>query len=134
MNLKTLLHVAEAKYKGMEETVKVLGDVIVKITMENQSLGRKEAIYQPQQDEGFGQALASANMSQGMAGARQRLNQETFLGHQMTQQTTRNTRPGQQKQPKRSRWKKQLNQQKVMSPKKAPRMLPEGWRLRRKRQ
>ena len=103
--LEASLYVSEAKFRGMEESVKVLGDVIVKMSHGNQPAGRSQTTNQPEINSGFGQTLARAQRSTGMVGERQQM------------------------APDRA-YKKQNNKEKTLNLRQDHPPLPEGWKVR----
>ena len=66
--LEASLSMSEAKFRGMEEAVKVLGNVIVKMSHESQPAGRSNTTNQRERSPDFGQTLARAARSPGKAG------------------------------------------------------------------
>ena len=67
-SLENSLHISEAKFRGMEEAVKVLGNVIVKMSDGSQPAGRIHSYSQPETSIDFGQTLTRATRSTGMVG------------------------------------------------------------------
>ena len=67
--LEASLTLSEAKFKGMDEAVKVLGDVIVNMSHGNQPAGRTQTTHQPEMNSVFGVTLARNTRSSGLVGA-----------------------------------------------------------------
>ena len=85
-SLENSLHISEAKFRGMEEAVKVLGNVIVKMSDGSQPAGRSHSSNQPETSLDFGQTLTRATMSTGMVGEGQQLAPGMAYIQQMNQQ------------------------------------------------
>ena len=88
-SLETSLHMSETKFRGMEEAVKIQGEVIVKMSPGSQPVGRSHSSHQPEAGLDFGQTLTRATRSKGMVGQ----GQQSAPGMACTQQINQKNPP-----------------------------------------